>query len=70
MTKAEYMALAGSRFDALSDLQKQPDFYTYQKEFDQIWTDLGRAVLEQTIGPVPNDKRKKTSFGADTEKSK
>ncbi len=61
MTKAEYMALAESRFDALTDLQKQTDFYTYEKKFDQIWTDLGRAVLEQNIGPVPNDKRKKTS---------
>lgn len=70
MTKAEYIALAESRFDALSELQKQTDFYTYEKEFDQIWTDLGRAVLEQTIGPVPNDKRKKTLFGADTQNSK
>ncbi len=70
MTKAEYMALAETRFDALSDLQKQTDFYSYEKEFDQIWTDLGRAVLEQTIGPVLNDKRKKTLFVAGTENSK
>ncbi len=66
MTKAEYMTLAESRFDTLSELQKQTDFYNYEKEFDQIWTDLGRAILEQTIGPVPNDKRKKTSFAVDT----
>lgn len=70
MTKAEYIALAESRFDALTELQKQTDFYTYEKEFDHIWTDLGRAVLEQTIGPVPNDKRKKTSYAADTENCK
>lgn len=70
MTKAEYIALAEARFDALSDLQKQTDFYQYEKEFDQIWTDLGRAVLEQSIGPVPNDKRKKTSFGVGTENFK
>lgn len=70
MTKAEYIALAESRFDALNQLQKQTDFYHYEKEFDQIWTDLGRAVLEQTIGPVPNDKRKKTLSGAGMGKSK
>lgn len=70
MTKAEYIALAESRFDALTQLQKQTDFYHYEKEFDQIWTDLGRAVLEQTIGPVPNDKRKKTLSGVGTENSK
>ena len=70
MTKAEYMALAEARFDALSDLQKQTNFYDYEKEFDQIWTGFGRAVLERTIGPVPNDKRKKTSFEVDTDYSK
>lgn len=70
MTKAEYMALAEARFDALNDLQEQTDFYQYEKEFDQIWTDLGRAVLEQTIGPVPKDKRKKTLSAADTANSK
>jgi len=64
------MALAESRFDALGELQKQTDFYNYEKEFDQLWTDLGRAVLEQTIGSVPNDKRKKTSFAVDTENYK
>lgn len=70
MNKAEYIALAEARFDALNDLQKQTDFYQYEKEFDQIWTDLGRAVLEQSIGPVPGDKRKKTSYAADTENYK
>lgn len=70
MTQAECIALAETRFDALSNLHKQTDFYAYGKEFDQIWTELGRAVLEQTIGPVPNDERKKTSSGADMENSK
>lgn len=70
MTKAEYMALAETRFDALNDLQKQTDFYLYEQEFDQVWTDLGRAVLEQTIGPVPKDKRKKTLSVAGMENSK
>ena len=32
MTKAEYMALAETRFDALSDLQKQTHFYDYEKD--------------------------------------
>lgn len=70
MTKADYMALAEARFEQLTNLQKQADFYTYEKEFDSIWTDLGRAVLEKSIGPVPNDKRKKTSSEVDMENSK
>ncbi len=64
MTKAEYMALAEARFETLNDLHKQTDFYQYEKQFDKIWTELGRDVLEQTMGPVPNDKRKKTLFAA------
>lgn len=70
MTKTEYMALAEARFEQLTNLQKQPDFYSYEKEFDAIWTDLGRAVLEQSIGPVPNDKRKKTLSEAGMENYK
>ncbi len=70
MTKTEYIALAEARFEQLTNLQKQPDFYSYEKEFDAIWTDLGRAVLEQSIGPVPNDKRKKTLSEVDTESYK
>lgn len=70
MNKAEYMALAEAQFEALNDLQKQTDFYQYEKQFDQIWTDLGRAVLEQTIGSVPKDKRKKTLSVVDTENCK
>ncbi len=64
------MVLAESRFEQLTNLQKQTDFYAYEKEFDTIWTDLGRAVLEQSIGPVPNDKRKKTLFEVDMESYK
>ena len=70
MTKAEYMALAEARFEALNGLQKHTDFYQYEKEFDQIWTDLGRAVLEQSVCPVPKDKRKKTSFAVATDDCK
>lgn len=70
MTKAEYMVLAEARFEQLANLQKETDFYSYEKEFDTIWTDLGRAVLEHSIGPVPNDKRKKTLSEADMENYK
>jgi hypothetical protein len=70
MTKAEYLALAEARFDALTGLQTQPNFYSYEEAFDQIWIDLGRAVLESSIGTVPQDYRKKTSSAHATGKSK
>ena len=70
MTKAEYLALAEARFEAITNLGQHADFYTYEQQFDQIWTDLGRHVLEQSVGQVPNDSRKKTSFAAVTENCK
>lgn len=59
MTKADYLALTETRFEALSALERHPNFYTFEKEFDQVWTGLNRQVLEQTVGPGPADKRKK-----------
>ena len=69
-SKAEYLALAESRFDALTNLQTHPDFYRYEEAFDQIWVDLGRAVLESSISDLPNDHRKKTSSERATGESK
>lgn len=70
MTKADYLALAETRFEALCALERHADFYTFEKEFDQVWTGLGRQVLEQTVGPVPADKRKKTVSAAATARLK
>lgn len=59
MTKAEYMALAESKFDELEALKAAGNFYEYEKGFDKIWTELGRAVLQQSISTPPVDRRKK-----------
>lgn len=68
MSKEEYIALAAARYEELQGLQKHEDFYRYEAEFDKIWTDLGRQVLEGTISQVPGNHRKKTSSGPGTEK--
>ncbi len=68
MSKEEYLALAAARYDELKGLKKHEDFYSYEAEFDKIWTDLGRQVLENTVSQVPKDHRKKTSSGPGTEK--
>ena len=59
MTKAEYLALAESKFDELQALKGAGNFYEYEKHFDAIWTELGRQVLEQSISTPPADRRKK-----------
>ncbi len=59
MSKEEYLAKAAARYDALEKLKDQKDFYNYEAEFDKIWTDLGREVLESSISKVPSNHRRK-----------
>lgn len=60
MTKDEYLALAASRYDELQRLNtEQTDFYHYEEAFVQLWTGLGREVLENNLGDVPVSPRKK-----------
>ena len=62
MEKEEFLALAASRYDALRELNKgKVDFYDLEVEFAKLWRELGREVLEKSIGPVPVDKRKKNN---------
>jgi uncharacterized membrane protein len=70
MSKKEYLAKVAARYDALQGLKKQQDFYNYEAEFEKIWTDLGREVLESTISKVPTNRRKKTSSGPASGQSK
>ncbi len=38
--------------------EEQPDFYHYEEAFAQLWTELGREVLESNLGEVPTSPRK------------
>jgi hypothetical protein len=67
MSKEEFLALAAERYEALNKLNEEKDFYTYEATFDQIWTDLGREVLEKNIGEVGKDRRKKNESEPATE---
>ena len=59
MTKEEFLAIAGQRYDALQALNKLDNFYDYEREFVAILNDLGREVLQKNISELPKDKRKK-----------
>lgn len=59
MTEANFIALAQKRYAALQALNKIDNFYDYEKEFESIWRDLGREVLESNLSDVPADRRKK-----------
>jgi len=60
MTKDEFLALAESRDDDLQRLNtEQTHFYDYEKGFAELWTELGRVVLEGNLGELPESPRKK-----------
>lgn len=59
MTEAIFIELAKKRYEQLQSLNRIDNFYDYEKEFESIWRDLGREVLEANISDVPADRRKK-----------
>jgi hypothetical protein len=67
MTQAEFIALAAARYEQIQALNKLDSFYDYEKDFDQLWTGLGREVLEKNLGELPNDPQKKTPCDPVTE---
>ena len=60
LTKEQYIALAESRWSELEALDKEKDFYAYEKKFEEIMLDLSRAILEGKISEPIVDRRKKT----------
>ena len=59
MTKEEYLKLAEKKWEDLHRLRKETNLYDYEKEFDRIWVELGKEVLEKSISKPGKDRRKK-----------
>ena len=59
MTEVNFIALAQKRYAELQALNKINNFYDYEKQFESIWRELGRSVLEANLSDVPADRRKK-----------
>ena len=68
MTKDEFLAIAGEKYEKLQELNQINDFYDYEKAFDIIWLEFGRQSLEKNVGEVPQNHQKKTLYEPDTEK--
>lgn len=62
MTKEELLSIVGQRYDELASLNKLDNFYDYEKQFADIWRELGKNVLETNIGATPKDRRKKKPY--------
>ena len=68
MTREELYALVDARYDEFQALQEQPNFLAYEEKFAHIMTDLGKDILQSSVGPIPVNARKKTVHKPDSEK--
>ena len=59
MTESDFLALAQKRYANLQALNQIDNFYDYEKEFETIWRELGRVVLENNLSKLSADRRKK-----------
>ena len=56
MTKEEFISLALEKWEEISKNEEHMEsFYDYEKSFDEIWTDLGRQVLEGSLNKSSED---------------
>lgn len=61
MTKEQLISMVSERYDQLAALNKIDNFYDYEKEFEDIWKELGQSVFEKNLSEFSADRRKKNS---------
>jgi hypothetical protein len=59
MTKEDFIKLAESEYNKIAALKEEASFYEYEKQFEEVWIELGRKVFEKSISEVGEDRRKK-----------
>lgn len=60
MTREEFLKLASEKWDELQEHKSSSqNLYDYEKGFDELWVEFGRASLEGSIGELGKDRRKK-----------
>ena len=66
LTKAKFMEKASDFYDKLQIEMddKEQDFYEYEEKLDDLITQFGQELLQDGLGSVPEDIRKKKSADA------
>ena len=61
MTKSEFMSLWESGWQEIDQLSDCTNLYDLEKDFSQVWQQLGKSVFEKRLGELPTNHRKKKS---------
>jgi hypothetical protein len=59
MNKEEFLKMAAAKYEEIQALNKQPTFLDYEQGFSELWTELGREVIQANLGTKGTDRRKK-----------
>lgn len=59
MSEAEFIAIARKRYTEVEALHDGMSFYDLEKRLSEIMDEMTRDLLENKIGKVPADRRKK-----------
>jgi len=68
MTKEEYLKLAASHWDKLEELEKEDNFYDYEKKFDSLMVEFSHQLLNEQLKGVGSDRRQKKKSKLVTER--
>ncbi len=49
MSREEFAKLVDAKYDEIKTLNEEPTFMDYEKGFVELWTELGRRVLNPTL---------------------
>lgn len=66
LNREEFQNTVMQRFEALRELHRHDNFYDFEKDFEKIWLELGREVLQQSLGEAPEERRKKNDSRPDS----
>lgn len=59
MTREEMTAIVLARYEEFKKLEGAATFYDFEKEFERLWIELGRELMQASLGDAPAERRKK-----------
>lgn len=70
MTEEQFLELAKAKYAEITALKEAPTLLDYEKGFVELWTELGRQVVQANLGEQGKDRRKKRKLTARSESLK
>ena len=66
MTRDEMMAIMMKRYEEFEKLKGASTFYDFEKEFEKLWIEVGRELMQASLGEAPTERRKKKDSSHDS----